>query len=52
MFAAEKDFLNQQSGIPEEDFGIKKVASTSITHILSILLEALLLKGLYFLPYI
>ena len=48
MFAAEKDFLNQQSGIPEEDFCIKKVASTSITHLLSILLEALLLKVLFF----
>ena len=49
MFAAEKEFLNQQSGIPEEDFCIKKVASSSITHLLSILLEALLLKALYFL---
>ena len=52
MFAAEKDFVNQQSGIPGEDFCIQKVASTYIAHLLSILLEALLLKVLYFLPYI
>ena len=52
MFAEEKEFLNQLSKLPEEDYCIKKVASSSITHIFSILLEALLLKELYFLPYI
>ena len=43
-----KNSSNQQSGTPEENFCIKKVASTSITHLLSILLEALLLKVLFF----
>ena len=43
-----KEFLNQQSGIPEEDYCAKKVVVTSISHLLSILLEALLLKVLFF----